>query len=68
MAQISARSKSPSQAVKIKPEKSDRELLFSIYTLCMKNKEQVEKMAKEALEELNKIKEDAEEKLNSLEV
>ena len=32
------------------------------------NKEQVEKMAKEALEELNKIKEDAEEKLNSLEV
>ena len=32
------------------------------------NKVQVEKMAKEALEELNKIKEDAEEKLNSLEV
>ena len=32
------------------------------------NKEQVEKMSKEALEELNKLKEDVEEKLNSLEV
>ena len=32
------------------------------------NKEQVEKMSEEALEELNKIKEDVEEKLNSFEV
>jgi hypothetical protein len=32
------------------------------------NKEQVEKMSTEALEELNKIKEEVEEKLNSLEV
>ena len=32
------------------------------------NTQQVEKMAKEALEELNKLKEDVEEKLNSLEV
>ena len=32
------------------------------------NKEQVETMSKEALEELNKLKEDVEEKLNSLEV
>ena len=32
------------------------------------NKEQVETMSKEALEELNKLKEDVEEKLNSFEV
>jgi len=32
------------------------------------NKEQIEKMSEEALEELNKIKEDVEEKLNTLEV
>ena len=32
------------------------------------NTEQVEKWSKEALEELNKLKEDVEEKLNSLEV
>ena len=32
------------------------------------NKEKIEEMSKEALEELNKLKEDVEEKLNSLEV
>jgi len=42
IAQISARPKSSSQAVKIKQEQTDRELLFSIYNLCMKNKEEVE--------------------------
>ena len=56
MAQISARSKSPSQAVKIKPEKSDRELLFSIYTLCMKNKEQVEILKEKVLKSVSENK------------